>query len=128
MSDDQAMNHDLTLVELEARLERVRERRARRQAPKWAPSWFARLAGRDGPVCWYCLLPLSIDIATRDHVMPKSRGGQNCDANYRLACHPCNKAKGDDLPTGWTRGCRAPKKRQHLLQEIPDSGSPIDTE
>ncbi|MDQ2905206.1 MAG: RNA-guided endonuclease IscB [Chloroflexota bacterium] len=42
--------------------------------------------------CAYCdarEVPLEIE-----HIVPKSRGGSNRTSNLTLACHPCNKRKG----------------------------------
>lgn len=37
--------------------------------------------------------------ATRDHIIPKSRGGTNQEQNIRLICRACNIAKGNRMPT-----------------------------
>lgn len=37
--------------------------------------------------------------ATRDHIIPKSRGGTNQGQNIRLICRSCNIAKGNRMPT-----------------------------
>lgn len=56
------------------------------------------LLRRDGDRCHYCQVVFSDRArATRDHVVPASRGGTNVQDNLVLACFPCN--------TG--RGCRA---------------------
>lgn len=47
-------------------------------------------------LCAYCNARLSKQTRTRDHVVPRSRGGGNKD-NLVPACAPCNRAKSDDL-------------------------------
>ena len=66
---------------------------------------FARLA--DKGVCTYCKRTVTpprkghgsqkLTSATRDHVMPQSRGGQT----WVLSCRHCNEIKGDLLPADW---------------------------
>lgn len=51
---------------------------------------------RDGHKCAYCGradLPLTID-----HIIPKSRGGDDSWENLVAACLPCNNKKGDQKP------------------------------
>ena len=49
--------------------------------------------------CWYCYRPLSllpgeeIEIATKDHLVPVSRGGTDRIDNIAPACFRCNRAK-----------------------------------
>lgn len=50
---------------------------------------------RDGFVCQYCGVRISMRTGTRDHVMPRSRGGRDVLSNVVTACHSCNGAKGD---------------------------------
>ncbi len=55
---------------------------------------------RDGHRCCYCGRAAS----TVDHVLPRSRGGQDTWENLVAACLPCNGRKGDSTPAeiGWT--------------------------
>ncbi|MEW6508356.1 MAG: HNH endonuclease [Bacteroidota bacterium] len=51
---------------------------------------------REGHKCAYCGrgdLPLTID-----HVIPKSKGGDDSWENLVAACLPCNNRKGDRKP------------------------------
>jgi hypothetical protein len=48
-----------------------------------------------GPRCAYCGGPGPL---TKDHVIPKSRGGTDAWENLLPACRPCNKAKGNRTP------------------------------
>jgi len=45
-------------------------------------------------VCPYCLKPMSPKEMTRDHVIPKSRGGKTEESNIIIVCKRCNQEKG----------------------------------
>ena len=49
---------------------------------------------RDNNQCQYCANHFSDDKLTMDHVMPKSRGGNNTWENLVAACMKCNQKKG----------------------------------
>lgn len=56
---------------------------------------------RDGHCCHYCGCTAGLTI---DHVLPKSKGGEDCLSNYLTACHSCNaskRAKGYDEFLEW---------------------------
>jgi hypothetical protein len=61
---------------------------------------YRALAARDGKACYYCG---SIGRLEVDHVLPRSRGGSNELGNLRLACAPCNAAKGVRSLEEWRR-------------------------
>ena len=72
------------------------------------------LVERDGDRCHYCGSGFTeVNSPTIDHLVPRSRGGNNRLANLVLACRPCNHAKGGTLPAsaspeqGRTIVCRA---------------------
>lgn len=50
---------------------------------------------RDGHKCQYCG---SNESLTVDHVIPRSRGGQNEFENCVTCCYDCNNKKGDRTP------------------------------
>ena len=50
------------------------------------------------PVCTYC--GATHDI-TKDHVIPKSRGGDRGVGNKVWACRNCNSSKGARTPEEW---------------------------
>jgi len=49
---------------------------------------------RDNNQCQYCANYFPEDKLTMDHVMPKSRGGNNAWENLVAACKKCNQRKG----------------------------------
>ena len=52
--------------------------------------------------CVHCKLPLSLDEATIDHLMPVSRGGSWTDtSNFGVAHAQCNLLKKNMLPETW---------------------------
>ena len=61
--------------------------------------WMAKFF-KCGMRCWYCYKPLSllpgedIEIATKDHQIPTSRGGSDRIDNIVPACFECNVRKG----------------------------------
>jgi 5-methylcytosine-specific restriction endonuclease McrA len=60
------------------------------------------LFARDDYSCQYCGKHRrelkGRQFLTRDHVLPVSRGGDNCWANVVTACSPCNNRKGNRTP------------------------------
>lgn len=48
--------------------------------------------------CPYCLKVFPLNKATREHLIPKSRGGKSTPDNIVLACEKCNKEKGSLTP------------------------------
>ena len=51
---------------------------------------------RDGHKCAYC--GRGDLVLTIDHIVPKSRGGEDVWENLAAACLPCNNKKGDRTP------------------------------
>lgn len=59
-----------------------------------------------GEPCPYCEKPMLVGTLrrpTRDHALPKSRGGTLCAANRVIVCNPCNNEKGDMTPDEYRR-------------------------
>lgn len=58
---------------------------------------------RDDNTCQYCQRSKSefrkYEFLTRDHVYPKSKGGQNTWENLVTTCSTCNNKKGNKLTT-----------------------------
>ena len=57
-----------------------------------------RIYMRDKFRCQYCGDKKSVAELTLDHIMPRSRGGDNSPVNVVTACLPCNNRKGDRTP------------------------------
>lgn len=73
-------------------------------------SYFERIEKFWGYRCAYCLkVP---DKITKDHVMPKSRGGNDNPFNLVPSCSACNTDKGNHHPNRW---CSL-EQRNHIVQ------------
>lgn len=57
------------------------------------------ILARDHSTCQYCLDPQPTTKLTLDHIIPRSRGGQNVWENLVACCFACNNKKGDRTPT-----------------------------
>jgi len=51
------------------------------------------LFSRDGHVCMYCGSEFQNKLLTRDHIIPKSKGGSDTWDNVITACKACNNKK-----------------------------------
>lgn len=56
---------------------------------------FAATYRRQGGLCAICHGWFTIEQMTRDHIVPRSKGGSPQWNNIQLTCGPCNAAKGD---------------------------------
>lgn len=45
--------------------------------------------------CLYCEINLDSNNATADHIIPISKGGNNCQVNLIVVCDNCNSERGD---------------------------------
>jgi 5-methylcytosine-specific restriction endonuclease McrA len=52
----------------------------------------AATLGVQGRVCWIC----SGVATTADHIVPRSKGGDDAPSNLRPACLSCNARRGND--------------------------------
>ncbi len=57
--------------------------------------YLVALLARQSGACFYCLKELSKDNCELDHVCPQKDASDNSYKNIVVACHGCNKAKGD---------------------------------
>jgi len=56
------------------------------------------LFARDMNVCAYCASVFKSGDLTRDHIVPRSKGGRDMWMNVVTACKTCNSLKGDTMP------------------------------
>lgn len=54
---------------------------------------------RDKHVCGYCGNEFKTSILTRDHIVPKSKGGPDEWTNVITSCKDCNHSKADRTPS-----------------------------
>jgi 5-methylcytosine-specific restriction endonuclease McrA len=80
---------------------------------------------RDDFACQYCGLRIGMRTGTRDHVMPRSRGGPDTLSNVVTACRACNARKSDRTPAEAgmhlhrpPRGLDEEQKLQCLLKTV----------
>lgn len=67
---------------------------------------------REDQKCFWCDEPIaSVGEATKDHIIPKSKGGMDTFENLVCACRDCNTEKADQMPVGkWALKGRSPRK------------------
>lgn len=61
----------------------------------------AALFRRDQQLCLYCGRRFADRDLTRDHILPRSRGGRDTWLNVVTACRRCNQHKGRFTPEEW---------------------------
>lgn len=129
------------IVQLQQRLDGLDGQKTKRLKP--SDNKRTRVFKASGGKCFYCNVTIGEEAFTVDHVWPRCRGGGNDIHNLVAACFPCNKAKGDSLPTegeiiaaeelyGKFRGKQSPqpqiqnpprkKKKDFARGEIKDRG------
>ena len=59
---------------------------------------FGRQYEAQGGRCAICGLDFAPDKLTRDHIVPRAKGGGTQWDNIQLVCEPCNARKADTLP------------------------------
>lgn len=78
---------------------------------------FVRAKGR----CEYCDAELihnriTWDAVQFDHIVPKSKGGDESEENLALACKPCNNQKMTFVPPGNCRTEKIESARNHIKE------------
>lgn len=84
-------------------------------SPKNREALYIHQEGR----CTYCFRPISYQNATIDHIVPKSKGGQNIIDNLQLTCRECNQYKGPLSDDDWRQQLNRRQKLQYALRN-PD--------
>ena len=80
-----------TIVAIAGRAPRGEQRRV-------PPLTNRALFRRDQHLCLYCGQRFAVSKLTRDHVIPRARGGADVWENVATACGPCNVRKGARTP------------------------------
>lgn len=78
-------------------------------------------ANRPPKQCHYCGL---VGPYTRDHVVPRSRGGCGEEWNLVVACARCNVSKSDDWPTCPCPICTEAVELHRLLYGVSEHAAP----
>lgn len=72
---------------------------ARQKRSRWGgaiTAWFRReIIKRDGPNCWLCGKAFEYEKPTLDHVIPRSKGGNDQLDNLKIAHMKCNTSRGN---------------------------------
>lgn len=53
------------------------------------------IVSRDGLICHWCDQLVALSEVSRDHIIPRHRGGPNCLNNYVVTHSECNNARGN---------------------------------
>jgi len=56
------------------------------------------MKGRKTVPCHWCGIQIDLNTSTIEHVVPLDRGGLDNANNRVLACEPCNKKRGNNMP------------------------------
>jgi CRISPR/Cas system Type II protein with McrA/HNH and RuvC-like nuclease domain len=68
--------------------------------------------------CVYCGHPVSPEEMETDHIVPRSRGGENGFANKVCSCPRCNALKGDTSLEEFLRNTMGPCQRERYLNRL----------
>lgn len=81
-----------------------------------------------GTPCTFCKKPMK--KVQNDHLHPRSRGGNNSEANRRPSCPECNRSKGDKLYPEWYEWVKRnfPALFGGYVEPSPDAEPPSDDE
>ena len=60
----------------------------------------------------YCIENDKAVLMTKDHIIPKSKGGPNTMENYQTMCEYCNRQKGSKLEPVAYEYCNKPKNNK----------------
>jgi 5-methylcytosine-specific restriction endonuclease McrA len=83
---------------------------------------------RDHGICQYCQKALTISTTTRDHVVPRCRGGPDEWENVVASCQSCNALKDDKQPVGIWKPKTRPYQpsMKELFEQMKDFPLEVD--
>ena len=74
--------------------------------------------------CAYCGKKVTLEKITRDHIVPKSKGGGNTVENILPSCKKCNGTKGDtsleEFRKEYFKGSPHPEKERFYFERVFD--------
>lgn len=88
----------------------------REECLRWTPAerrlaLLMALVREVGGRCCFCLRRLDRWSATKEHIVPRSKGGPNTFANMTASCYACNSARGvEDFYAFEERTQKAPRE------------------
>jgi 5-methylcytosine-specific restriction endonuclease McrA len=53
-----------------------------------------RLLKEQGGKCYWCMIAITLETSTLDHIKPLAGGGTDSISNFAASCHPCNRRRG----------------------------------
>jgi 5-methylcytosine-specific restriction endonuclease McrA len=91
--------------------------------PPCTESTIQRVYRRENGQCYWCRRKVTIGIAgkgqaTKDHVLPKSKGGTSAIHNIVLSCYQCNSGKSNHLVNPATNQVISPEVLWAFLKEV----------
>lgn len=70
-------------------------------------AWLGVIVERDGDGCVWCARPFDDRVRpTREHVIPRVKGGPSWLENEVAACARCNRERGHHTPVRWIQEVR----------------------
>jgi 5-methylcytosine-specific restriction endonuclease McrA len=80
-------------LDYDQRTAHIKREKAKAKILRKSPWWSSKV-GQEGK-CFYCQVELNLSLATLDHVVPLSRGGETKKGNVVVSCKDCNTKKAD---------------------------------
>lgn len=95
----------------------------KKKGPSYTPPVINRIFSREKGRCYWCNKGLRLKhSATKDHVLPRSKGGTNDMFNLVLSCGRCNNYKSNDLINPVTKQAISPSVLWVFLKEVRECG------
>jgi len=87
-------------------------------SPEAKRLWRRSIKEHFGCTCVYCGITYELHQLTLDHVLPRSKGGEDISSNVVPACTKCNQDKGSEDWLIWMRQKFGTNDlREHLINK-----------
>ncbi len=83
-------------LDFDRRMAHIKREKAKARMLRKSPWWSNKV--RNEGKCHYCAISLDLELATLDHIVPLSRGGETTKGNIVISCKLCNTKKADSTP------------------------------